>query len=116
MLLRAGFYKTKGVTLVHLILALCLVLALGLAVMLPKTKLDYVLSNNLDVSDKKISKTALCRYTARDDLALQPTILKRASGLVSKCQAKKYNAIITHATIVCICNALIRVHASLGNR
>ena len=68
MLLRAGFYKTKGVTSVHLILALCL------AVMLQKTKLDYVLSNNLDVSDEKIPKTALYRYAARDDLASQPTI------------------------------------------
>lgn len=56
MLLRFGFYKTKGVTSVHLILAMCL------AVMLQKTKLDYVLSNNLDVSDKKI---ALYRYVAR---------------------------------------------------
>ena len=42
--------------------------------MLQKTKLDYVLSNNLDVSDKKIPKTALYRYAARDDLASQPTI------------------------------------------
>lgn len=32
---------------------------------------------------------------------------KQLLGLVSKCQAKKYNAIIAHATIVCICNALL---------
>ena len=78
MLLRAGFYKTKGVTSVHLILALCL------AIMLQKTKLDYVLSNNLDVSDKKISKTALYRYVARDDLAWRNLQLQLAYKLVSK--------------------------------
>lgn len=79
MLLRAGFYKAKGATSVQLILALCI------SMMLQKTKFGFVKMDQFSTSkEKKISKSALYRYVARDDLSWRSLMLQLSHKLVYK--------------------------------